>query len=408
MFDPKSEAEHRIAAAKRRLRGVDVPTDAAAGSTLATAVGLDALVYVAVRYAPEQLRLLGASPLLIGLFAALGLAFALFPTSTLPRWLAALGAAVGLFAWTLAAPLDGVGLSAPGWVLVGLVPLGLWVASPGATAGPESAPFARHLPTRAGNYPLVTVGAVAFAAVVLAAGSALAGLRITTALGAAAGAVVAVAALGGEDSLDPREWSLPATSVPSLRGVVSAVPVSARSLVLGDALVRVALALVSAFVVVTVTTRLDSAAVLGARLTPGAAFGALLAVELAVGTGTAALGERFAGRFDRRALFCWSVLVAAVFPLLLVALPADALVFAALFAGFGTRFVAVEPRRVLFERALPDPELPDATRFVRDAATVAAPPVGGLLFGVSPVLAFGLATTVAAVGATELLRYCYR
>lgn len=415
--DPAAWLRRRLAAARRDLDGLVPPlasptalgaeSGLPAGVTAAgTAVALDALAYAAVRYAPEHLRLLGASPVVVGLFGAVGVALALFGRRLAAPTAAALAAVatLGLGLWALAGPLAAaVGLPAPALVLVGTVPLGLWVAvaSPTVGTGPEAAAFLRHLPDRRGRHPVATVGGVLFATVVLAAGTALAGVRIVAALAAAVGVAATVAALvdgGGSDRLHVERDRL------SLRGAVARLPAEARGLVLGDTLVRVALAVVSVFVVITVTTRLAGPTLGG--LTPGAAFGFLLAVELAVGAVAARAGGRLVDGVGAAPLACWAAAVAAAFPLLLVSVPAGALVLGPLFAGFGTRFVAVDARRRLLREAVGG-RLPAPTRTARDAATAAAPLVGGLSYGVSPTLAFGLATTLAAVGVHETLRHCY-
>jgi len=258
--------------------------------------------------------------------------------------------------------------------------------------------------------------------VVLAAGTVLAGLRVALALATTFGVAVTIAAVVE----DPPELdavgavglpSLP-TAVPKphlvpgrLVAAVRTVPAGARALVFGSTLVTMAPAAVSVFVVVTVTTTLDpSLTVAGAQLGSAAAFGLLLSTELVVGAVSSRFGDALERRLGSTPLAIWGLFVSATFPLLLVGVAPEFTSFVVIFALYGTRFGAVAARQRLLADAVPDPSdrtLPATTRTVRDAMVVVAPAIGGVLYRASPILAFGAATTVGAVGLREYVRACY-
>ncbi|WP_242695478.1 transporter [Halomontanus rarus] len=105
-------------------------------------VAFHGLVRIAERYLPEYLRAIGYGPIVVGLLASIGLAVAVGvrlvdasePASSrrgrhYRALFAALLGTLGLLAWAGAPTLDallGTPLTAIGWLLVGVVLLGLW------------------------------------------------------------------------------------------------------------------------------------------------------------------------------------------------------------------------------------------------------------------------------------------
>lgn len=417
----------RLSAVGDRLRAVrsDAPLtdgDHTVGPTVGAAVVFDAFLYASVRYAPEYLRLLGSSAVVIGLFGSVGIAVRRYTPSTLagvPRWLLAGLAALGVFLWTIAGAVGGAAVL----LLAGTVLVGPWSAvstwrldrSPGERGRPG------YHPTAIDGRSLVAIGGVLFVTLVLTAGTVLAGLRVTMALATTFGVAVTIAAAVEEpwspptlDSLleGPARPSLPLRDAPGrVADAVRAVPSAARAQVFGAALVTVAPAAISVFVVVMVTTTLETpVAVGGLQLGPAAAFGLLLTTELAVGALSHRLGDAFERRFGPRLIALWGLFVSATFPLLLVSVSATFGSFLGLFALYGTRFAGIPARNSLLAEAIPETsgsELPTPTRRLRDAMVVAAPAMGGVLYSASPVLAFGVATSVGAIGLREYARACY-
>ncbi|MDS0260582.1 hypothetical protein NDI56_14340 [Haloarcula sp. S1CR25-12] len=416
------------ASSRRQLRAVgaslsQLDTDRAVGPTVGAAVVFDALVYASVRYAPEYLRLLGTSPVAIGLFGSVGIAVSRLGARRSggpSRWLAAGLAALGLFCWTVAGAVGGAAVL----LVAGTVLVGPWCADSADRLGrsvTERGYSGYHLTPVDGRSGVAIFGMLVVT-VVLAAGTVLAGLRVAMALATTFGVAVTVAAVV-EDP--PRLDAVGAIGLPSLPtavpkphlvpgrlvAAVRAVPAGARALVFGSTLVTMAPAAVSVFVVVTVTTTLDpSLTVAGAQLGSAAAFGLLLSTELVVGAASYRFGDALERWLGSKPLAIWGLFVSATFPLLLVGVAPEFTSFVVLFALYGTRFGAVAARQRLLADAVPDTAgrtLPATTRTVRDAMVVVAPAIGGVLYGASPTLAFGAATTVGAVGLREYVRACY-
>jgi hypothetical protein len=370
---------------------------------VAGAVGFDALLYVAVRFTPEYLRLLGDGPLTVGVFGAVGTALAaLYPRL---RRRVAVGrlapvAAVGLLAWTATPDL---GVPAAGPVLAGLLLVALWdgLAPGGARSGPEAGAFERLLAD--GDRPPATVLAAVLAAALFATLRPLAAIRVLAALAAAAGLGLGLAGRASEVTRGADGDRLPGPRE-ALRTVRS-LPAGLRSLVVGDLAVRAALVGVSVFVVVTVTGLLDPrTTALGRELGAGALFGLVLALELVVASLSLRVGPALSRALGPAPALLAGGVAGSAFPLLLVSVPPEPAVVAAVFAAAGTRFVGADARRRLYAGRLPDGTAPSC-RALRRLSAVPAPLAGGLLYAVDPVLAFGAATALGAVGSYELGRF---
>jgi hypothetical protein len=367
------------------------------------------------------------------------------PTDRDATTLAAGLAGVGLGAWVLAP--DGT-LPGPAWlpVVVGLVPVAAWTATrtaawirPDGAVGEEAAlagGFPPAGPTGpAGDTPagvairsVATAGAVLVAvALVTAADGTVPAVQVLAGLGGALGVVAAVVRVtsgtgatdegsnrggrlrrdGGREApagaADGAVRSRVDTNLGAVRRAV-ATPTGATAILVGDALVRLGVAVASVFVVLTVTGVFQlSVTVAGTRLGPAATYGLLVCLEVGVAALAATLGSRLARVGSTVGAVIGGDLVAVAFPLALVSLPADAAILAGAFACFGLRFLAAGPRRTVVTAAARAAGVAPRTHRARRAAVAAAGPlIGGAAFVVSPVLAFGLATAVGTVGVWEL------
>ncbi|MCU4800120.1 hypothetical protein OB920_07030 [Halobacteria archaeon HArc-gm2] len=373
-------------------------------AVLASTTGFEAAVWVLLRYVPEYLQATGVGAPAIGAFGTFWLAARWFGRgrNAPARWRVIAGAAaaaVGLSLWALIPELV-AGSAVTAWLLVaaGGVGVAAW-----AHAGPDGPVGQWSLddgdgtatPDRAGWALAALAPSVAIFAL---ARSFQAGYRVSLALAAALGLTVAVLwAAGGLDVSPPGRSS----SRPRRRAS------------LGDVVGRFGLTTVSLFVVVAVTSLPDlSVVVLGRRLAPAATFGLFLAAELVTGAAVARVGPRVVDAVGVRAATAYASVAAAAFPLLVVTAPASPLVFGALFAVYGSRSLG----RVARERAeaLPEPAeaLParagadrdDSAPDRRELLVATAPLLGGVLYAVNPVLAFGAATAIGAVGGWERVR----
>lgn len=412
---PPSRPDSEAGADERRAPGA-----ANLVAVAASTVGFEAAIWVVLRYVPEYLRSLGVGAPLIGAFGTLWL---------LGRWLGdgrlrsgsrrvvlgATAAALGLAVWTVAPALAGDSATLA-WSLVvaGAAGVAGWtLLGPASEHGrwPLGAATDAVAPARPGW----TLAALTATVAVLAlARSFPAGFRVVLALAAALG--VTVATLWTVGDLDPPDSGRTAAD--------PAEPEPRRPPDAGAVLSRTGLALASTFLVVVVTDVLAlEAVVFGRRLAPATVFGLCLAAELAAATLATALGPRLVDAAGERVVAVYGSVVAATFPLVLVSAPSNPLVVVAVFAAFGTRTVGTRIVGSVGRRGVPLPaaETPGETdpserrgrrvdvagmgrADLRELAVAAAPFVGGLLYAASPVLAFGGATAVGAVGAWERIR----
>ncbi len=385
------------------------------------------------RYLPQYLAVLGASSVTIGLYGSLGnLISAVFPYpggalsdrigSRSALTLFGLASTAGFVVWwaagavesttlSLSAPLVGTTLSTNAAVL--LLFLGLFLSQGwksfglGATfavvkqsvePGRLAAGFAATETFRRTAFllgPLVAAGVLAVVAF-------REGFRIVLLLAAVVGLVATVAQHllydASNDSLGDSFAGVSAV-VDDLRSLPSPL----RPLLVGDTLVRFANGMVYVFFVrVVVDFRAVGVTlpVVG-RLSPEAYFGVLLAVEMAVALATMVPVARLAESVGLVPVVGLGFAVYAVFPVLIVNAPADAAVYALLFAFSGLRFAGLPAHKAL----IVGPAEQDAGGrvtgsyyLVRNTITIPSAAFGGWLYGTDPRLAFGVATVVGLVG----------
>ena len=385
------------------------------------------------RYLPQYLAVLGASSVTIGLYGSLGnLISAVFPYpggalsdrigSRSALTLFGLASTAGFLIWWAAGAFAGTTLGpiAVGGFAVGpvnlavlLLFLGLVLSQGwksfglGATFAVVKQSVARDR-LAAGFAATETFRRTAFllgplfAAGVLALYAFQSGFRIILLVAAAVGGVATLAqhvlydasndSLG--DSFDGIE-----TVVSDLR----ALPDPLRPLLVGDTLVRFANGMVYVFfvrVVVDLRAVGVTLPVVG-RLSPEAYFGVLLAVEMAIALVTMLPVARLAERVGLKPVVALGFAVYAIFPALIVNAPADAAVYALLFAFSGLRFAGLPAHKALIvgpaERDTGG-RVTGTYYLARNAVTIPSAAVGGWLYGANPRLAFGLATVVGLVG----------
>jgi MFS-type transporter involved in bile tolerance (Atg22 family) len=190
--------------------------------------------------------------------------------------------------------------------------------------------------------------------------------------------------------------------IESVRSDLRAMPEPLRPLLLGDTLVRFGNGMVYAFVILVVTDVWELRATLfGLELNPAALFGVLLAVEMVVALLTMVPVARLAERVGLKPVVAVGFVVYAVFPLVLISVPPDPLVVGAVFAFSGLRFAGLPAHKALIvgpAEADAGGRVTGSYYLVRNALTIPAGVVGGLLYGVAPALAFGVATVVGLLG----------
>jgi hypothetical protein len=382
------------------------------------------------RYIGRYLSVLGAAAVVVGLYGSLGqLLGAVYPYpggavsdrigSRRALTLFGVASTAGFGLWLAASEVEtlAVGpLSVPpwAWVFVGLLLVQAWKSfGLGATFAvvKQSVPSDR---LATGFASTETVRRTAFllgplvAALLLARAEFIPGFRLVlvVALSFAALGTVAQHVLydADEDTVgDSFE------GVEQVLADLRAMPPELPPLLAGDTLVRFGNGMVHVFVVLLVVEEMQlSATVAGFVLNPDALFGVLLAVEMAVALATMVPVAGVARRVGLKPVVAAGFLVYATFPGLLVLAPEDALVVGALFAFSGLRFAGLPAHKAL----IVGPAEVDAGGrvtgsyyLVRNAARIPAPAVGGVLYGVSPALSFGVATAVGLAGAAVFLAF---
>lgn len=187
-----------------------------------------------------------------------------------------------------------------------------------------------------------------------------------------------------------------------------------RSALYGDALVHFSEAMIHVFLIIVIAEYHGIGVTIGpVELPPEAFFGILVALELLVGLGSVLFGHHVAGRLGNETTVLIGGLAAAAFPVVLVLVPANAVLIGLLFGFFGLRFAGVPARRALFRERIEEAVVPNvdhdaetvvqSTHLARDAAAVPGGIVGGLLFTLAPELAFGVAGATALVGLRQFL-----
>ena len=392
------------------------------------------------RYVPEYMSALGASAFVIGLFGTVGNVIgAVYPypggrlsdrigsrvALTLFGLLSSLGFGVWLVAPTLGTvAVGGVAFEPWIWIFVGLFLAQAWKSfGLGATFAivKQSVPperlargFASTEVFRRTAFligPLIAAGIIQYAADFTVSFKYV--LAVALLFGVVATALQHVLYDAEADTLG-EEFDGVGEVIEDLRGL----PPELRPLLVGDTLVRFANGMVYVFFVIVITQFLEVGLDVGPlSLSPAAFFGVLLAIEMLVALVSMPPAARAAERVGLKPVVALGFLVYAVFPVLLVNVPADtpltAPLVVALFAFSGLRFAGLPAHKALIvgpaERDTGG-RVSGSYYLLRNAVVIPSAALGGLIYGgfsvpgtgVSvagdPVVAFGLASAIGLVG----------
>jgi MFS family permease len=394
------------------------------------------------RYMPRYLSILGASGVAVGLYGSFGnLLSAVYPYpggaisdrigSRTALTLFGLASTVGFVAWYFADPLAALAVG-PTNLAVVVVFLGLALSQAwksfglGATFAvvkqsvPPDRLAAGFASTETFRRTAFLVGPLLAAAFVSAYTFRL-GFRYVLLVAAGFGLLATVAQHfmydASGDSMG-KAFAGVASVVADLRGL----PDPLRPLLVGDTLVRFANGMVYVFFVLVVTEFLGVGAtlpVVGA-LSPDAFFGVLLGVEMAVALVTMVPVARLAERVGLKPVVAVGFGVYAVFPVLLVNAPDQAVavagvsvppaaILAALFAFSGLRFAGLPAHKALIVGPAEENaggRVTGSYYLVRNAVTIPSAAAGGLLYdAVSPEVAFAVASVIGVVGTGYFLAF---
>ncbi len=214
------------------------------------------------------------------------------------------------------------------------------------------------------------------------------------------------------DQLEPDSESADEPSDSSLVTVLEdfrALPAELKPLLVGDTLVRVGNGMVYVFFILVITRYHEVGwSVLGWDFPPAAFFGLLLGIEMTVALLILVPAARLGDAYGQKPVVGAGFLVYAIFPILLIAAPSNPYVMMGLFALSGLRFAGMPAHKALIvgpARADRGGATTGAYYLIRNTLRAPAPAVGGLLYGISPVLSFGLATVIGLTGTVLFLSF---
>ncbi|MFC7227306.1 MFS transporter [Salinirubellus salinus] len=195
----------------------------------------------------------------------------------------------------------------------------------------------------------------------------------------------------------------------TIRDDLLGMPDPLRPLLLGDTLVRFANGMVYVFFSIVVAKRLGVGFEgFGVAISPAAFFGVLLGVEMTVALLTMVPVSKVAERVGLKPVVATGFLVYATFPILLILAPPDQWVLVALFAFSGLRFAGLPSHKALIvgpAEANAGGRVTGTYYLVRNTLVVPAGVLGGYLYGIDPVLSFGVASAVGLVGVGLFLAF---
>lgn len=181
------------------------------------------------------------------------------------------------------------------------------------------------------------------------------------------------------------------------------LPEELKPLLVGDIFVRFGNGMVYAFFVIVVVQFLEVGATLPVvgRLAPEALFGVLLGIEMAVALVSMIPVSKLAERVGLKPVIGLGYFVYAIFPVLLINAPENALVVGVLFAFSGLRFAGLPAHKAMIVGPAEQKaggRVTGAYYLLRNTIVIPSAALGGWLYGISPELAFGLATVVGLLG----------
>jgi len=399
------------------------------------------------RYIPEYMAALGASAFVIGLFGTVGNVIgAIYPypggrlsdrigsriALTVFGLLSTLGFAVWLVAPNLGTvEVAGVVLEPWIWIFVGLFLAQAWNSfGLGATFAvvKQSVPPHRlargFASTEVFRRSAFLIGPLIAAGVLHVLTDFTVGFQYVLAIGLLFG-IVATAAQhvlydASEDSLG-KKFEGVSEVLDDLRNL----PSELRPLLVADTLVRFANGMVYVFFVIVITQFLEVSLEVGPiTLAPAVLFGVLLAIEMLVALVSMPPAARIAERVGLKPVVALGFLVYAVFPVLLINVPANTALTAplviALFAFSGLRFAGLPAHKALIvgpaERDTGG-RVSGSYYLVRNTMVIPSAALGGLIYGGfslpgaeaayagSPTVAFGMASVIGIVGVGYFLLY---
>jgi MFS family permease len=372
------------------------------------------------RYVPEYMAVLGAGSIAIGALGTLGNflgAVYPYPGGMISSRIGARRALTifgllstgGFLIWFFAPYLGSLSLLPGwGWILIGLCFAQAWrslARGPMFTVVKES----MGLSTLATGFataetfrrfaflsgPLIAAGVLAFTTDFLNGFQTVILVAIVT--GLVATVIQHTQYRPAADTLRATEFSLQQFLMD-----VQTLPSTIRPLLIGDILVRFANGMVYVFFVIVVTRVLGvDVTALGVYLSPEAFFGVLLAIEMGVALLVMYPAARLADQSGLKWVIAGGFLVYAIFPILLITAPSRPGTIALLFAFSGLRYAGYPAHQALIVGPAIEgvgDRVTGTYYTLRNTVIIPSTLISGILFSISPLLAFGLATGIGLLG----------
>ncbi|RJT04739.1 MFS transporter [Halococcus sp. IIIV-5B] len=180
------------------------------------------------------------------------------------------------------------------------------------------------------------------------------------------------------------------------------MPETLRPLLVADTFIRFGNGMVYVFWIIVVTDFLNVGfQAFGVTLEPAAFFGVLLGVEMLIAILTKVPVSKLAEYTGLKPVVSLGFVVYAVFPIMLINVPANQWLLVALFAFSGLRFAGLPAHKALIagpaERDTSG-RVTGTYYLVRNTVVIPSAAIGGWLYSQSPNVAFALATVVGLIG----------
>jgi MFS family permease len=388
------------------------------------------------RYIPEYMAALGASAFVIGLFGTVGnIISAVYPYpggalsdrigSRVALTAFGLISSLGFLFWLVAPNLGtivvgGIVFEPWIWIFVGLFLAQAWKSfGLGATYAivKQSVPPNRlargFASTEVFRRSAFLVGPLIAAGVLYVFADFTVGFQYVLAIALVFG-VVATAAQHVLYDAEGDSFGKEFEGLVQIRNDLGDLPPELRPLLVGDTLVRFANGMVYVFFVIVITQFLEVGLTVGTvDLSPAVFFGVLLAIEMVIALVSMPPAAKIAEYVGLKPVVALGFSVYAIFPILLISAPDNALIVALLFAFSGLRFAGLPAHKALIvgpaERDTGG-RVSGAYYLVRNLIVIPSAALGGALYGGfsipgtdlalagSPTLAFALASLIGVVG----------
>ena len=388
------------------------------------------------RYIPRYMSVLGAGGLAIGAFGTVGnIISASYPYpggaisdrvgSRYALTLFGLISSLGFMFWLIAPSLGaiavaGVTIEPWFWIFVGLFLAQAWKSfGLGATFAivKQSVPPSRlargFASTEVFRRTAFLIGPLLAAGVLHVAADFQVGFQVILAVAVVFGVVATTVQhylYEAEDTSIGKSFE----GVAEIGRDLAAMPAELRPLLIADTFVRFANGMVYVFFVIVVTEFLQVGVDLGTvRLDPDTLFGVLLGVEMLIALVSMPVAAKLAESVGLKPVVGFGFSVYAIFPVLLIFAPANAVVVTLLFACSGLRFAGLPAHKALIvgpaERDTGG-RVAGSYYLIRNLIVIPSAAIGGaiydgfsvpltdLSYAGSPTLAFAIATVIGLIG----------